>query len=70
MTQLQLGEAIPATAFFDVEGNLVGRVLGELNKSDLQHRIAGASTVVKNPALVDGFHKKTEPSYGPPVLSR
>ena len=39
MQKLNLGEAIPATVFLDAEGKVVGRVLGELDKSDLQHRI-------------------------------
>jgi thiol-disulfide isomerase/thioredoxin len=73
MTQLQLGEAIPATAFFDVEGNLVGRVLGELDKADLQHRIEwmlGKHRGKEPPAFVDGFHKKAASTCGPPVFSR
>ncbi len=39
MQKLQLGEAIPATAFLDADGKLVGRVLGELDKSDLEKRL-------------------------------
>ncbi|HUI43946.1 MAG TPA: TlpA disulfide reductase family protein [Terriglobia bacterium] len=39
LQQLGLGQAIPATAFFDREGNLVGRVLGVLRQDDLEHRI-------------------------------
>ena len=34
-----LGEALPATAFFDADGRIVGRVLGMLRKRDLNHRI-------------------------------
>ena len=34
-----LGEAVPATAFFDERGNLAGRVLGQLNKKRLQKRV-------------------------------
>jgi len=34
-----LGEALPATAFFDGDGRIVGRVLGMLRKRDLLHRI-------------------------------
>jgi thiol-disulfide isomerase/thioredoxin len=34
-----LGEALPATAFFDADGRIVGRVLGMLHKGDLDHRI-------------------------------
>ena len=39
LDKLGLGQAIPATAFFDRDGNLVGRVLGVLRKDDLEHRI-------------------------------
>ena len=39
LEKLGLGQAIPATAFFDRDGNLVGRVLGVLRKDDLEHRI-------------------------------
>jgi peroxiredoxin len=39
LQKLGLGQAIPATAFFDRDGNLVGRVMGVLRKDDLEHRI-------------------------------
>jgi thiol-disulfide isomerase/thioredoxin len=39
LEKLGLGKAIPATAFFDKDGNLVGRVLGELQQDDVEHRI-------------------------------
>ncbi len=39
LEKLGLGQAIPATAFFDRQGNLVGRVMGELRQPDLEHRI-------------------------------
>lgn len=39
LERLGLGEALPATAFFDAEGRLVGRVLGMLRRRDLGHRI-------------------------------
>jgi thiol-disulfide isomerase/thioredoxin len=39
LEKLGLGQAIPATAFFDRDGNLVGRVMGVLHKDDLEHRI-------------------------------
>ena len=72
MKQLQLGEAIPATAFFDADGNLVSRVLGEMNKSDLQHRIEwmlGKHHGKEPPAFVNGFHKKAGTTCGPPVFA-
>lgn len=39
LEKLGLGEAVPATAFFDRDGNLVGRVLGVLRRDDLERRI-------------------------------
>jgi thiol-disulfide isomerase/thioredoxin len=39
LEKLGLGQAIPATAFFDRDGNLVGRVMGVLHKDELEHRI-------------------------------
>ena len=39
LEKLGLGQAVPATAFFDQEGNLTGRVLGELHKEAFEHRI-------------------------------
>ena len=64
MQQLQLGEAIPATAFFDVDGTLVARVLGELDKSDLEKRLEwmlGKRHGKAPPAFVNGFQKKRGP---------
>ena len=61
MQQLGLGETIPATAFFDQDGKLVARVLGELSKSDLQHRLdwmLGKHHGGPPPVFVDGFKKK------------
>jgi thiol-disulfide isomerase/thioredoxin len=61
MTRLQLGESIPATAFFDADGKLIGRVLGELNKKDLENRLEwmlGNHHAKTPPAFVNGFEKK------------
>ena len=72
MQQLQLGEVIPATAFFDADGNLIGRVLGELNKSDLQNRLEwmlGKHHGKAPPAFVNGFQKKAAPDSAPSVFS-
>lgn len=72
MKQLQLGEAIPATAFFDADGKLVARVLGELDKSNLQHRIdwmLGKHHGKEPPEFVNGFKKKAAPQCGPPVFA-
>src|ERR1700758_5133394 len=72
MQQLQLGEAIPATAFFDADGNLVARILGELDKSDLEKRLewmVGKHHRQAPPAFVTGFQKKREPETTPTVFS-
>jgi thiol-disulfide isomerase/thioredoxin len=72
MQQLQLGEAIPATAFFDADGNLVARVLGELNKSDLQNRLEwmlGKHHGKAPPAFVNGFQKKPASDTTPSIFS-
>jgi thiol-disulfide isomerase/thioredoxin len=39
LTRFGMGNALPATVFLDKDGNVVGRVLGELKKSDLFPRI-------------------------------
>ena len=39
MQRLALGEALPATAIIDKDGQIVGRILGPVEKEDLQHRI-------------------------------
>jgi thiol-disulfide isomerase/thioredoxin len=72
MQNLQLGEAIPATAFFDADGNLIARVLGELNKSDLQNRIEwmlGKHHGKAPPAFVNGFQKKPASDNAPSVFT-
>ena len=72
MQQLQLGEAVPATAFFDADGKLIGRVLGELNKSDLQNRLEwmlGKHHGKAPPAFINGFQKKQAPDSTPSILS-
>src|ERR1700731_1527274 len=72
MQQFQLGESIPATAFFDADGNLIARVLGELNKSDLQNRLEwmlGKRHGKAPPAFVNGFQKKQAPDTTPSIFS-
>jgi thiol-disulfide isomerase/thioredoxin len=72
MQKLQLGEAIPATAFFDADGHLIARVLGELQKSDLQKRLdwmLGNHHGKAPPAFVDGFQKKKTPDSTPSIFS-
>ena len=39
LTRFGLGNSLPATAFIDRDGSVVGRVLGELKKSDLLPRV-------------------------------
>jgi thiol-disulfide isomerase/thioredoxin len=64
MQKLQLGDAIPATAFFDADGKLVGRVLGELDKSDMEKRLEwmlGNHHGKAPPEFVNRFQKKRQP---------
>ena len=72
MKQLQLGETIPATAFFDTEGSLVGRVIGELDKSKFQHRIEwmlGKHRGKEPEAYVNNSTKKPTSKCEPPVFA-
>jgi thiol-disulfide isomerase/thioredoxin len=72
MERLDLGVAIPATAFFDADGNLIARVLGELDKSDLQNRIEwmlGKRSGKVPPAFVNGFQKKHAPDSAPSIFT-
>jgi len=39
MQRLGLGEALPATAIIDRDGQIVGRILGPVEKDDLQNHI-------------------------------
>jgi len=60
MKALGLGEIIPATAFVDKDGRVATRVLGELSKSDLNHRIEwmlGNRRGKGPPALVNNLGK-------------
>jgi thiol-disulfide isomerase/thioredoxin len=71
MQKLQLGEAIPATAFFDTDGNLVARVLGELEKSDLEKRLdwmLGKHHGKAPPIFMNKFQKKNQPEGAPSVF--
>ena len=40
LERFRLGPGIPATAFIDAKGRIQGRVLGEIHKPDLEHRLA------------------------------
>lgn len=39
MRELGLGEAVPSTLFFDPDGNVAGKILGQAKKKDVIHRI-------------------------------
>jgi thiol-disulfide isomerase/thioredoxin len=39
LERFKLGPGVPATAFIDANGDIVGRVLGEIQKPDLEHRV-------------------------------
>ncbi len=39
LERFKLGPGIPATAFINSDGQIVGRVLGEIHKDDLEHRL-------------------------------
>jgi thiol-disulfide isomerase/thioredoxin len=72
MRSLGLGEEIPATAFFDGDGKLVARVLGELDKPELEHRIEWmlGKHHGKEPApFVNGFEKKARPKSQPSIFT-
>jgi hypothetical protein len=68
MRSLGLGNEIPATAFFDGDGKLVARVLGELDKPELEHRIEWmlGKHHGKEPApFVNGFEKNPDQKANP-----
>ena len=50
LAKLELGEAVPATAFLDQEGHIVARVLGQLRKEDVQERLDWLTGDRKGPA--------------------
>ena len=69
LTTLGLGEAIPATAFLDENGQVVARILGEASASDLRKRL---DWLVKKkgsqpPALLDKFAEKKKKQDQPSV---
>ncbi|MBV9182489.1 MAG: TlpA family protein disulfide reductase [Acidobacteria bacterium] len=72
MQSLGLGESIPATAFFDADGQLVARVLGELNRSELEHRLEwmlGKHHGKEPAAFVNGFAKKPRQDSAPSIFT-
>jgi thiol-disulfide isomerase/thioredoxin len=61
MQQFRVGDAVPATAFLDSDGNIVGRVMGLLRKDDLEHRIEwllGDRSGTAPPPLVNNLNPK------------
>lgn len=67
MQKLGLGEALPATIFFDPDGRVIARVLGEINKSELKARLEyllGQSSK-QPPELVNNLGKKSEQDITP-----
>ncbi|MGH9722707.1 MAG: TlpA family protein disulfide reductase [Bryobacteraceae bacterium] len=56
MRELELGAELPATAVIDREGRIVGRIIGEIKRKDLEYRIQhalGLKTGAPPPLLVD-----------------
>jgi thiol-disulfide isomerase/thioredoxin len=39
LERFKLGPGVPATAFINADGEIVGRVLGEIHQPDLEHRV-------------------------------
>ena len=67
MQRLALGEALPATAIIDRDGQIVGRILGPVEKEDLQHRIEwllGARQSPAPPAVVNNIDKLKQSHTG------
>jgi hypothetical protein len=50
LEDLQMGPALPATAFLDREGRIVARILGELTKEELTERLDWLTGARKGPA--------------------
>jgi len=50
LDDLQMGAALPATAFLDREGRIVARILGEVTKEELSERLEWLTGVRKGPA--------------------
>jgi thiol-disulfide isomerase/thioredoxin len=62
-------EALPATAFLNADGEIVGRIQGELDKPALNHRIEwmlGNRSGAEPPALENNLNKKKKPNSAPP----
>jgi hypothetical protein len=58
-----LGEAVPATVFFDGNGNRVARILGEVSKSELKERLEsmlGLKSGNPPPELINNLGKNRD----------
>jgi peroxiredoxin len=61
MHQLGLGDGLPSTVFFDSDGNIVGKILGQVQKKDVLRRIEwllGNRQGQPPQAMVDNFGRK------------
>jgi thiol-disulfide isomerase/thioredoxin len=56
LADLKLGQALPATAFLDPEGRIVARVIGQVQRQELQERLewlaGGMKGDAPNPLLI------------------
>jgi thiol-disulfide isomerase/thioredoxin len=60
LDRLQMGPAVPATAFIDAEGRIVARVWGQMREDEMKERLewlAGPKTGTPPPALVKHLEK-------------
>lgn len=63
MQRLELGKALPATAIIDRDGRIVGRIIGVVDKADLQKRIEwllGDRKTPPPPPTVNKLEKQDE----------
>lgn len=71
MQKLGLGEAVPATAFLDPNGNVIARILGEVSKSELKARLdwmLGGETGKEPPATINNLNKKHDDGPSIPMM--
>jgi len=60
MDRLQMGPAVPATAFIDAEGRIVARVMGQMREDEMKERLdwlAGPKTGTPPQAIVKHLEK-------------
>ena len=50
LADLKLGQALPATAFLDADGRVVARIIGQVQKQELQELLEWLSSGVPGPA--------------------